>query len=143
MAYVPYELMRDTVPNPQLNRIMIQTQPDRDPKSLVQAVRRVLAQRLSDQQYTVVTQRDLLNIVFQILGLLTSLLTGLTSIALIVGESEQHTQSVTVRDLMTGREYALSLESVGTIVEHTQLHRQTDEIAPLSSDPRINPWACP
>lgn len=85
MAYVPYELMRDSVPNPQLNRIMIQTFPDRDPKSVVAGVKKVLSERLSDQQFTVVTQRDLLNIVFQILGLLTSLLTGLTSIALVVG----------------------------------------------------------
>ena len=85
MAYIPYPLMHDIVPNPQINRIMIETVPDRDPKDLVASVKAVLAQRLSDQQFTVVTQRDLLNIVYRILGLLTSLLTGLTSIALIVG----------------------------------------------------------
>jgi len=85
MAYIPYELMHDTVPSPQINRIMIQTEPDLDPKQVLSSVKAVLAQRLSDQQFTVVTQRDLLNIVYRILGLLTSLLTGLTSIALIVG----------------------------------------------------------
>jgi len=85
MAYIPYEAMKDITPNPQINRIMIQTDPGRDPKELVSTVKNVLAQRLSDQEFTVMTQRDLLNIVYRILGLLTSLLTGLTSIALVVG----------------------------------------------------------
>jgi putative ABC transport system permease protein len=85
IAYIPYELTRDSVPNPQLNRIMIETQPDRDPKSLVAAVEGSLAQRLSHQQFSVLTQKDLLKLVYDILGLLTSLLTGLTSIALVVG----------------------------------------------------------
>jgi len=85
MAYIPYEAMKDITPNPQINRIMIQTDPGRDPKELVSTVKNVLAERLSDQEFTVMTQRDLLNIVYRILGLLTSLLTGLTSIALVVG----------------------------------------------------------
>jgi putative ABC transport system permease protein len=85
IAYLPYELVRDNVPNPQLNRIMIQSAPDMDPKSLVGNVREALLKRLSPQQFTVLTQKDLLNVVFQIMGLLVSLLTGLTSIALIVG----------------------------------------------------------
>lgn len=85
IAYVPYEYVRNSVPNPQLNRIMIETQPDREPKALVSAVEKVLGQRLSRQQFSVLTQRDLLNVVFKIMGVLTSLLTGLTSIALLVG----------------------------------------------------------
>ncbi len=85
MAYLPYDLVRDTVPNPQLNRIMIQSAPDIDPKDLVANVRTALLKRLSAQQFTVLTQKDLLNVVFKIMGLLVSLLTGLTSIALIVG----------------------------------------------------------
>ena len=85
MAYLPYELIRDSVPNPQLNRIMIESAPDRDPKNLVSDVRQALLKRLSPQQFTVLTQKDLLNVVFQIMGLLVSLLTGLTSIALVVG----------------------------------------------------------
>ena len=52
-------------------------------------------------------------------------------IALIVGEIEQQSHSVTVHGLTTGEEYMLSLENVDTILERTQLHRQIDEIAPL------------
>ncbi len=50
-------------------------------------------------------------------------------IALIIGESEQQSHSLTVRELMTGEEYMLSLENVETILERTQLHRRTDEVA--------------
>lgn len=85
IAYLPYDFVRDSVPNPELNRIMIQSAPDIDPKDLVGNVRRALLQRLSPQQFSVLTQKDLLNVVFKIMGLLVSLLTGLTSIALIVG----------------------------------------------------------
>jgi putative ABC transport system permease protein len=85
MAYLPYEQVRDSVPNPQLNRIMIESKPDFDPKLLVPAVQAALAQRLSRQQFSVLTQKDLLDVVFRIMSLLTSLLAGLTSIALVVG----------------------------------------------------------
>jgi putative ABC transport system permease protein len=85
MAYVPYDYVRDSVPNPQLNRIMIQSAPDIEPKALVNCIKSALLERLSYQQFTVLTQKDLLNVVYQIMGLLVSLLTGLTSIALLVG----------------------------------------------------------
>jgi putative ABC transport system permease protein len=85
MAYIPYDLVRDTVPNPQINRIMIQTAPDREPKTLVAAVNASLSQRLSQEQFSVMTQEDLLGVIYKVLGLLTSLLSGLTSIALVVG----------------------------------------------------------
>ena len=85
MAYVPYEYIRDAVPNPQLNRIMIETAPDQEPKALVASVENALSQRLSRQQFSVLTQKDLLGVVYKIFSVLTSLLVGLTSIALLVG----------------------------------------------------------
>ncbi|HLJ32466.1 MAG TPA: His/Gly/Thr/Pro-type tRNA ligase C-terminal domain-containing protein, partial [Ktedonobacteraceae bacterium] len=51
-------------------------------------------------------------------------------IALIVGETEQQSHTVTVRDLTTGEEYVLNLDNVGKILERT-LPIHTDEIAPL------------
>lgn len=85
IAYIPYELARDTLPSPQINRIMIQTAPDREPKTLVAAVRNELAKRLSSDQFSVLTQEDLMKVFYQILGILTGLLASLTSIALVVG----------------------------------------------------------
>ena len=51
-------------------------------------------------------------------------------IAPIVGDTEQQSHTVTVRDLTTGEEYVLNLDNVGTILERTP-HTHKDEIAPL------------
>jgi putative ABC transport system permease protein len=85
MAFVPFEWIRARQPRAQINRIFIQTEPDREPKSLVSAVDAVLGQRLNREMYSVLTQEDLLKLVFKIMSILTTLLTGLTSIALFVG----------------------------------------------------------
>lgn len=85
IAYVPYDFVREHVPNPQVHRIMIQTAPDKEPKSLVASVEAALGERLDRDMFSVLTQRDLLKLVFQIMDLLTWLLTGLTSIGLFVG----------------------------------------------------------
>ncbi|HVB25305.1 MAG TPA: HisS family protein [Ktedonobacteraceae bacterium] len=53
-------------------------------------------------------------------------------LALIVGDTEQQSHSVTVRDLATGEEYLLNLENAGQILERTlpiTIHK--DETAPL------------
>jgi putative ABC transport system permease protein len=85
VVYVPLPYMRSLNPNIQLDRIMVQTEPDREPKSLVKAVDAKLGERLDRETYSVLTQTDLLNMVFKLMGILTWLLTGLTSIALFVG----------------------------------------------------------
>jgi putative ABC transport system permease protein len=64
---------------------MVQTEPDREPKSLVRAVEAKLADHLDRENFSVLTQEDLLRLVFKLMGILTWLLTGLTSIALFVG----------------------------------------------------------
>ena len=85
IAYVPYELLKKTVPNPQLNRIMIRVDSRYEPKELVAAVDKAMAQRLSRELFSVFTQEDLLKLAYKITGILATLLTGLTSIALFVG----------------------------------------------------------
>lgn len=85
VAYLPYATAREVVPNPQIHRIMIQTAPDREPKALVASVERTLAERLEPEMFSVLTQRDLLRLVFKVMSILTYLLVGLTSIALVVG----------------------------------------------------------
>ena len=85
VAYVPHERFRAQSADLQLHRIMVQTRPDVEPASLVKSVDVALGKRLDAAMYSVKTQEDLLNLVFKILGILTWLLTGLTSIALFVG----------------------------------------------------------
>ena len=85
VVYVPLPYMRSLNPNIQLDRIMVQTEPDREPKTLVKTVDDKLGERLDRETYSVLTQTDLLNMVFKLMGILTWLLTGLTSIALFVG----------------------------------------------------------
>ena len=85
MAFFPYELIRKSQKGAQINRIFIQTAPDKEPKSLVASVDKVLGARLDREMYSVLTQADLLKLVFKVMTILTTLLTGLTSIALFVG----------------------------------------------------------
>lgn len=85
IAYIPYANFRSETDEPQLHRIMVQTDPDREPKALRQSVERALGERLERETYSVQTVEDLLKLVYKLMGILTWLLTGLTSIALFVG----------------------------------------------------------
>jgi putative ABC transport system permease protein len=64
---------------------MVQIRPEVEPRGLIKRMDAVLQQRLDRQQFQVLTQEDLLGLVFKLMGILTWLLTGLTSIALFVG----------------------------------------------------------
>lgn len=85
VAYVPYRWFKRSIDDPQLHRIMVQVEPDREPEALKAAIEAALAARLDDAQYSVQTLGDLLKLVFKLMGILTWLLTGLTSVALFVG----------------------------------------------------------
>lgn len=85
VVYFPYHALKKEIPDLQTHRIMIQTAPEVEPKALVGRVNAVIGKRLDSQQYSVLTQEDLLGLIYQVMGILTWLLTGLTSIALFVG----------------------------------------------------------
>ena len=85
VVYIPFEYVKKKLGKLQINRIMVQTEPDREPRALVKAVDRKLGEHLDHETYSVLTQEDLLGLVFKLMGILTWLLTGLTSIALFVG----------------------------------------------------------
>ena len=85
LVYLPYHRMRAKQPDMQTDRIMIETRPDTEPKALIRRLEAVLGKRLDRQQYQVLTQEDLLGLVYKLMGILTWLLTGLTSIGLFVG----------------------------------------------------------
>lgn len=85
VAYIPFAAQKNLSPDMQIDRIMAQTSFDAEPKSLVQKLEDTLGERLDRQQYSVLTQQDLLGLVYQIMGILSTLVIGLTSIALFVG----------------------------------------------------------
>lgn len=85
IAYVPFGQAKAKAGTVQVHRIMIQTDPEVEPKSMIKAVKSKLLERLDERTFSVLTQEDLLKVVFKIMGILTWLLTGLTGIALFVG----------------------------------------------------------
>jgi putative ABC transport system permease protein len=85
VVYVPYEYTKKKLSNPPLSRILIQTESSVEPKNLVAGIEATLAKHLNRDNYSVITQKDLLKLLYALMGILTSLLFGLTSIALFVG----------------------------------------------------------
>lgn len=85
VIYLPYAQMKALNPDLQIDRLMIQSDPAAEPTALKERLERTLATDLDRQQYSVLTQEELLGLVYKIMGILTWLLTGLTSIALFVG----------------------------------------------------------
>lgn len=85
VVYIPYHAVKKRTPSMQTDRIMVGSQLDAEPKALVSSIEGVLAKKLQRSQYSVLTQEDLLGLVFKLMGILGWLVTGLTSIALFVG----------------------------------------------------------
>ncbi len=85
VVYVPFREFHAQTPDAQIDRIMVQSQPEAEPRELVKRLDAVLGQSLNAQQYSVLTQEDLLGLVYRLMNIVTWLLTGLTSIALFVG----------------------------------------------------------
>lgn len=85
VAYIPYSTHRKANPGAQIDRLMVETVPDVEPQGLVSRLEGTLARRLDRQQFSVLTQEDLLGLIFQVFAILSTLVVGLTSIALFVG----------------------------------------------------------
>jgi len=85
MVYLSFHRLLRVQPDLQTARIMIQIRPDVEPKALIKQLDKVFEKRLDRQQFQVLTQEDLLGLIYKLMGILTWLLTGLTSIALFVG----------------------------------------------------------
>jgi len=85
VVYLPYAQFHKDNPDSQTDRIMVQVKPEAEPKKLVKEMDAALGTMLDEQQYSVLTQEDLLGLVYKLMQILEWLLTGLTSIALFVG----------------------------------------------------------
>lgn len=85
VVYIPFHSFAKGNSSYQVDRIMVQASPDTEPKALVKGLEDVLGKHLQHQQYSVITQEDLLKMVFKLMGILSWLVIGLSSIALLVG----------------------------------------------------------
>lgn len=85
VAYIPYAAFKKRAPNTQIDRFFLKTVPDKDPKSLVKSVETELSKALDEQQFSVLTQEDLLGLIYKVVGILGTLVVGLTCISLFIG----------------------------------------------------------
>ncbi len=85
VIYIPYNVLRREEPDSQTDRIMVQMESGADPKALIRSMETTLAKRLDRSQFSVLTQEDLLKLVYKFMGVLTWLVSGLTGIALFIG----------------------------------------------------------
>ena len=85
VIYLPYDVHRSIEPDAQTDRIMVQMKSGADPKALIGQMESTLGKRLDKTQFSVLTQEDLLKLVYRFMGILTWLVSGLTGIALFIG----------------------------------------------------------
>ncbi|MBS1707832.1 MAG: ABC transporter permease, partial [Armatimonadetes bacterium] len=85
VAYVPLKYIQANEKDVQIDRLFVQVDGRHEPKGLLQDVDAALGKVLDRSQFSVLTQEDLLGLVFQVLSVLQTLVVGLTSIALFVG----------------------------------------------------------
>ncbi len=83
--FVPYSTAKQINENTQIFRILLQTNPDLDVKDVAKIVKAKMLEQHGVEDFTVLTQDDLLGVVNRILGLITTAIVGLASISLIVG----------------------------------------------------------
>lgn len=88
VCYLPFDAVRQTVADgrSQIDRIVVQVDPSLKPELLVEAVKSaVLNTQGGNETFTVLTQADLRRVIYKVLNLLTYLVVGISTIALVVG----------------------------------------------------------
>ena len=85
VVYLPIESVKATDDNIQIDRIFAQVDPNINPEGIIGNVEEALSLTLNERQFSVLTQEDLLQLIYQVMGILGTLVVGLTSIALFVG----------------------------------------------------------
>lgn len=85
LIYVPYANLHKAEPASQTDRLLIQLDPTTEPTQMLDRLRSTLRKRLDDDQFDLLTQKDLLKVVYRFTDILQWLLVGLTGIALFVG----------------------------------------------------------
>lgn len=83
---IPFSTAKDIAGSVQIHRILIKVSQDKDIKEMAKIVReKILANHAGEEDFSVLTQEDLLNLLGMVLNLMTLLITSIASISLIVG----------------------------------------------------------
>ncbi len=84
--YAPIRALQEAMGSNQVHRVLAQTAPDVEPKQMVEQIREAIKRNHGgSEDFSVLTQEDLLSRLFLLLQIVSVALTGITSIALIVG----------------------------------------------------------
>ncbi len=84
--YAPIRALQKAMGSQQIHRVIAQTAPDIEPTRLQSAIHAaVLRSHNGSEDFTVLTQEELLGRLFTLLQIVSVALTGITSIALVVG----------------------------------------------------------
>jgi putative ABC transport system permease protein len=85
LIYIPYAGLHKRVPTSQTDRLLIQLDSKVEPEALLGTLKAELRKTLDEEQFEILTQKDLLKVVYKFTDILQWLLVGLTGIALFVG----------------------------------------------------------
>lgn len=85
LIFIPYAGLHKAEPASQTDRILIQLDPSKEPTTMLDKIRETLGKRLDEDQFDLLTQKDLLKVVYRFTDILQWLLIGLTGIALFIG----------------------------------------------------------
>lgn len=86
LIFLPLKAAQQAMRSEQIHRIVIQATPGVEPESLMGKIKTVMRQcHLGSEDFSVLTQKDLLKLIYTVLSLLQIALAGISSISLIVG----------------------------------------------------------
>lgn len=86
VIYLPFDTVAEAAGQTLIHRIIAQTDPSVEPAAVVSGVREaVKAIQGGQENFTVLTQEDMLEVAFTVMNLLTYLVVGISAIALFVG----------------------------------------------------------
>jgi len=84
--FIPYSTAKANIENTQVFRLILKAPDDLDVKKVAETVKATMLQQHAEtEDFTVFTQDDILQVIDNILGLITKAIVGLASISLIVG----------------------------------------------------------
>lgn len=84
--FMPYSTAKADIENTQIFRILVQVDKNLDTQAYAKTIKqKLLAEHGGTEDFSVLTQDDILGVVNKILGLITTAIVGLASISLIVG----------------------------------------------------------
>ena len=85
LIYIPYAGIHAREKTSQTDRILVQLDSNKEPENMLGQLRKTLGSRLDVDQFDLLTQKDLLKVVYKFTDILQWLLIGLTAIALFIG----------------------------------------------------------